>query len=63
MYGSIISNYPSSPLTIFAANEMGIKPDYSFREAASGQKQDLNTAVNELYNYPNPFKMIKRRKK
>ncbi len=55
MYASIISKYPASPLTIFASNEMGIKPDYSFKKAASGSNQNDKPAGYELNNYPNPF--------
>lgn len=55
MYASIISKYPTSPLTIFASNEMGIKPDYSFKKAASESNQNVKATSNELNNYPNPF--------
>ncbi len=55
MYASILSKFPESPLTLFASNEMGIKPDYSFRNAASELKQNIKATSNELSNYPNPF--------
>jgi len=55
MYASIINDYPASPLTVFAENELGIKPDYSFKNAVNAQKQNANISDNELHNYPNPF--------
>ncbi len=55
MYASILSKYPESPLTIFAAKEMGITPDYSFKNSSSESNQNIIVASNELKNYPNPF--------